>query len=339
MTMTGPTLWTIILNYRTAAMTLQAAEAALRAMAGIAGRLIIVDNASGDGSLEALQAGVKDRGWDRVRVVASPRNGGFGAGNNFGIQTGLRDGPAPDYVYILNPDAFPEPEAIRVLLDYLQAHPEAGFAGSNIHGPDGDWHCTIFRYPSIGSEFEGAAQTGPITRLLHRYVIPQPLPDGPRVVDWLAGASIMMRYETLREIGLFDETFFLYFEETDLCRRARLAGWPTVYLPGSRVTHIGSVSTGMKTWARKPGYWFDSRLHYFVKNHGPAYAAAATLARVAGGLIWHLRCGLQRRRVGGDRSFLRDLIGHDIRAAMAGVRPSARQSAARNTPQIQPGKP
>lgn len=336
--MAKPTLWTIILNYKTADMTLQAAQAALREMEGIAGQLIIVDNDSGDGSFEVLQAGVKDRGWDRVRVVASGHNGGFGAGNNFGIKTGLRNGPAPDYVYILNSDAFPEPGAIQVLLDYLQAHPKTGLAGSNIHGLDGDWHCTIFRYPSIRSEFEGAAQTGPITRLLHRHVVPQPLPDGPKVVDWLAGASIIMRYEVLEQIGLFDETFFLYFEETDLCRRAQLAGWQTVYLPDSRVTHIGSVSTGMKTWARKPSYWFESRLHYFVKSHGRAYAAAATAAHVAGGLIWWLRCKIQRKPVGSERYFLLDLIRHDIQAVVKGAQPSATESAARNTPQIQPAQ-
>ena len=330
MTMADPILWTIILNYKTADMTLQAAEAALREMTGIAGQIFIVDNDSRDGSFAVLTAGVRERGWERVRVVDAGRNGGFGAGNNFGIQAGLRDGPAPDYIYVLNSDAFPDPGAIRVLLDYLQAHADTGFAGSYIHGPDGDWHCTVFRYPSIGSEFEGAAQTGPVTRLLHRHVIPQPLPDGPKTVDWLAGASIMMRYDTLVQTGLFDETFFLYFEETDLCRRAKLAGWPTVYLPDSRVTHIGSVSTGMKGWTRKPGYWFDSRWHYFVKNHGRAYATAATAAHVAGGLIWRLRCAIQRKPRGGDRHFLRDLICHDLSAVVKG----AGSPTTRDTPRI-----
>ncbi|WP_411889434.1 glycosyltransferase family 2 protein [Yoonia sp. SDW83-1] len=336
--MADPTLWTIILNYKTPDMTLQSAEAALREMEGIDGQIIIVDNDSQDGSFEALEAGVKERGWDRVRVVQSGHNGGFGAGNNYGIQAGLRDGPPPDYVYILNSDAFPDDGAIRILLDYLQANPKTGFAGSNIHGPDGDWHCTIFRFPSIWSELEGAAKTGPITKLLRRHVIPQPLPDGPTVVDWAAGASMMMRYETLAEIGLFDETFFLYFEETDLCRRAKLAGWPMVYLPDSKVTHIGSVSTGMKTWARKPGYWFDSRLHYFVKNHGRVYAAAATVAHVAGGLVWRLRCLIQRKQFGGEARFLRDLMVHDIRAVVRSAKLNATDAAIQNTPLVHSGQ-
>ncbi|MEJ6404881.1 glycosyltransferase family 2 protein [Yoonia sp. 2307UL14-13] len=336
--MTNPTLWTIILNYKTPDMTLQSVDAALREMAGISGQIIVVDNDSQDGSFETLEKAVADKGWDRVRVVQSGHNGGFGAGNNFGIQAGLRDGPPPDYIYILNSDAFPDPGAIRILLDYLETHPKVGFAGSNIHGPDGDWHCTIFRYPSIQSELEGAARTGPITKLFKNHVIPQPLPDAPKEVDWLAGASIMMRYETLAEIGLFDETFFLYFEETDLCRRAKLAGWPTVYVPDSKVTHIGSASTGMKTWKRKPQYWFDSRLHYFVKNHGRAYAVAATLAHVTGGLIWRLRCLIQRKEIGDEAHFLRDLITHGLRAAIKRAKMSAAQSANKNTPVVQPGQ-
>ena len=253
--MPDPTLLTIVLNWRTPAMTLEAAEAALREMAGIAGGLIIVDNNSQDGSFETMAAAAEARGWTeggRVRVLQSGRNGGFGAGNNAGIRAGLARGAAPDYVYLLNSDAFPDPGAIRALLDHLEAHPEVGLAGSYIHGPDGEPHLTAFRFPSLWSEFEGAARTGPITRLLARHVVPLPIPERTVPVDWLAGASVMMRRRALDEIGLFDERFFLYFEETDLCRRARAAGWPTAYVRESEVTHIGSVSTGMKTWARTP---------------------------------------------------------------------------------------
>ena len=93
-------------------------------------------------------------------------NGGFGAGNNAGIRAGLADGARPDYVYILNSDAFPDPGAIRALLDHLQTHPDTGLAGSYIHGPDGAPHLTTFRFPSIASEFEGAARLGPVSRWL-----------------------------------------------------------------------------------------------------------------------------------------------------------------------------
>jgi GT2 family glycosyltransferase len=312
-----PRILTIILNYRTAAMTLEAAEAALREMDGLDGELLIVDNDSNDGSFEALQAGVTARGWP-VRVLQSGRNGGFGAGNNFGIRAGMSDGHAPDFYYILNSDAFPDRGAVRILHDYLVAHPTVGFAGSYIHGPEQDTHVTAFRFPSVASEFEGAIRFGPVTRLLADHVVPLPVPDQSGPVDWLAGASVMMRAGVLEAIGLFDETFFLYFEETDLCRRAAKAGWPTHYVVQSRVTHIGSVSTGMKAWDRVPEYWLDSRWHYFVKNHGRFYAVLATLAHLAGGSLYRLRALVQRRGLVDPPHFLRHLAAHDLKALLRG---------------------
>lgn len=306
----GPTVLTVLLNWRTAEMTLRAAESAERAMEGIAGGIVVVDNDSNDGSFERMSAALQDR--PRFRVVQSGRNGGFGAGNNVGIRLGLPGGVRPDYVYILNSDAFPAPDAIRLLLDYLESHPKVGIAGSYIYGSDGEPHVTCFRFPSVASEFEGAARSGPISRLLrHRAVaIGVPLATGP--VDWLAGASMMMREDVIRTVGGFDETFFLYFEETDLCRRAAEAGWPTHFVKESRVEHIGSVSTGMKTWKRVPGYWFDSRWHYFRKSGGTSRAVLATLAHVAGGLILRARRLVQPKIPGGPPHFLRDLVGHAL---------------------------
>lgn len=311
-------LLTVILNWRTPDMTLQSVESALAALEGIEGALVVVDNDSGDGSFEKLSAAVAARGWDRgpqqVRVLQSGRNGGFGAGNNFGIRAGLPDGSKPDYVYILNSDAFPAREAIRSLLDHLETHPATGFAGSYIHGPDGEPHRTAFRFPSIPGEFEAQVRFGPVSKLLRRWIVAQPLPTVTSRVDWLAGASMMMRQGVLDQIGLFDETFFLYYEETDLCRRAALAGWPTDYVVESRVAHIGSVSTGLKEWRRIPGFWLDSRLHYYVKNHGRAYAMAATLATLAGGALWRARLLIQRKDRGDPPYYLCDLVAHGLRA-------------------------
>lgn len=319
--MSHPTVLTVVLNYKTAEMTLRAVEAVKDAMDGLSGGIAIVDNDSQDGSFEMLSGEVASRDWDaegRVRVIKSPRNGGFGAGNNVGIRAGLADGSAPDYVYILNSDAFPAPDALRILLDHLEATPETGFAGSYIHGPDGDTHLTSFRFPSIASEFEGSIHFGPVSRLLRKYRVPIETPTETRTVDWLAGASMLMRQSVLDEIGLFDETFFLYFEETDLCLRARRAGHQTDYVPASKVAHIGSVSTGMKTWRRVPGYWFDSRWHYFSKNHGTLYAITATLAHVAGGALHRLRCLLTGRRPNDPPRFLWTLLLHDFRALFRG---------------------
>lgn len=302
----------IILNWRTPGMTLKAAKTVLHAMDSIEGGISIVDNNSGDGSFEQMQAAVAD--WPRVQVLQSGRNGGYGAGNNFGMRAGLPGGARADYVYILNSDAFPAPDAISALLTCLQTNPQVGFAGSLIHGEDGELHQTAFRFPSISSEFESAARTGPITRLLKNRMITLPQPQTAGRVDWLAGASVLMRQKTLDQIGLFDERFFLYFEETDLCRRAALAGWQTVYVPESRVAHIGSVSTGMKDWARVPQYWFDSRRYYFRKNHGRVYAGLATLAQLSGLTIHRIRRALAGRKCDTPPYFFRDLLAHSLGA-------------------------
>jgi GT2 family glycosyltransferase len=315
--MTQPTVLTVILNYRTPELTLRAADAALREMSGLPGEVLIVDNESGDGSLALMGKVAEDRGWtagNRCRVVGSGRNGGFGAGMNFGMSCGLSDGSVPDYYYLLNSDAFPDPGAIRTLRDFLMATPKAGMAGSLVHGPDGTAHNTAFRFPSALGEFEAAAHTGVISRLLAKSAVVLPLPAQTCRVDWTAGASLMVRRTMLDQIGGFDETFFLYFEETDLCRRAVRAGWETWYVRESTVVHIGSVSTGAQGWTRMPGYWFDSRLYYFTRNHGPAYAALATASWVAGGLIWKLRKLISGKPRRNAKYFMSDLILHALRA-------------------------
>jgi len=313
--MDKPTLLTVILNYKTADMTLQSLAAALMATREIVGEIIVVDNDSQDGSFEQISSTVTAKGWGakgRVRVIQSGCNGGFGAGNNVGIKAGLSNGDKPDYVYILNSDAFPNDNTVTELLAFLQSNPKAGFAGSYIHGQDGVPHQTAFRFPSVLGEFEGAIKFGPVSRFLKNHIVPLPLPEDTVQVDWLAGASLMMRQKVLDRIGLFDERFFLYFEETDLCRRALLAGWPTVYVRSSEIAHIGSVSTGMRNWQRMPQYWFDSRRYYFAKNHGAFYAKMATLAHLAGGTINYLRSLLKGKFPSGPKRFLRDLARHAL---------------------------
>lgn len=314
-----PSVLTIILNWRSAEMTLRSLAAARVAMAGLDGAITVVDNDSGDGSYEKIRDAVAalPSGGVPVRVIQSGHNGGFGAGNNVGIRAGLPGGARPDFVYLLNSDAFPAPDAIRVLHDHLVTHPATGFAGSYIHGTDGAPHRTAFRFPTVRGEFEQAIRLGPVSRLLRNHIIAQPIPERTTRVDWLAGASLMMRSDVLDRVGLFDEGFFLYFEETEQCHRAAQAGWPTDYVVESRVAHVGSASTGMKSWRRIPGYWLDSRWRYFSTVHGTAGAVAATLSALVGGALWRLRCALTRRDVIDPPFFMRDMARHHLRALVS----------------------
>ncbi len=307
-------LLAVLLNWRTPEMTMRACDALARALEGLDAEIVLVDNDSGDGSEAALVAHLKASDWPvPARVVQSGRNGGFAFGNNAGIRAGRLDGARPDYVYILNSDAFPDPDAVRALIAHMEDHPQDGFVGSQLWSEDQGVHVSAFRFPTIASEFEGTARTGVISRLLHRSQVPIMDRTTSRRVDWLAGASMLMRQDMLDDVGLLDDGFFLYFEETEHFFRARKAGWTATYLVESRVEHLGSVSTGMRAWAAVPEYWFDSRWRYFVLCHGRAYAAAATLARVAGLSVWGFR-----RLIGAPRldppGTLRRLLRHDARA-------------------------
>lgn len=309
-------LLTVILNYRTAEMTLDSARAAVAAHAKLDAqwRIEIVDNDSCDGSYERLCEGVEQAGWDRVEVVASGHNGGFGAGNNYAMRRALASGDPPDFIYLLNSDAFPTEDAITALVNYMQGHPAVGIAGSYIHGVEGEPHLTAFRFPSIESELLGSARLGLLHRLMPEREVPiQPMPSRSGRVDWLAGASMMLRREALDAIGLFDETFFLYFEETDLCRRAALAGWPTHYVVESRVSHVGHGSTGLNQGRKPmPRYWFDSRRHYFRKNHGRAYSWVVNALSVAGLASFKARASVQQKQDDDPVNYLRDFIRYNF---------------------------
>jgi GT2 family glycosyltransferase len=310
----------IVLNFRTPDLTLKASQSALDSLRSCADPwvLLIVDNHSADGSEAILRAHVVDRqqngatGWDRVTVLQSGFNGGFGAGNNHGIRHALETYPELRYVHVLNSDAFPQDGAISTLVDFLDGHEQHAFVGSYIYGTDGEPHVTAFRFPTALSEFEGSVHLGPVTRLLQRFRVPLGIPESSLDVDWTAGASLLMRIEALREIGLFDETFFLYFEETDLCLRARRAGWRTHYLLESSVAHIGSATTGMKSWDQIPSYWYDSRKHYFKKNHGVLYFGLATACHLMGGSLHKLRCWVQQRRSKNPAGGLWALMRHAL---------------------------
>ncbi len=308
---------TIIVNYKTPDLTIRSYRSALEQLRD--GVIMIVDNESGDGSFEKIAQAVETDGVvDRVQVLASGHNGGFGYGNNFAIRRGLASEPPFDYFYLLNSDAFPEEGAIDLLIDLLEKRPEAGIAGSYIHGVDGTPHETAFRFPTVAGELEGTLRLGVVTRLLKDYVVPLGLPKQVTQVDWLAGCSMMIRRRVLEEVGLFDETFFLYYEETDLCMRARRHGWLTYYVPDSHVAHVGSASTGFQDYTRRtPTYWFDSREHYFRKNYGNRYLWAANAMWLVGQSMWTVRRRIQNKPAANGPRVIEDFVRHMVRRTPA----------------------
>ena len=308
-------LLVVIINYRTPDLTLASVGAVLDGLAGLPGsRVVVIENGSEDGSLERIVETVERERWDdRVSVVASPRNGGFAYGVNLGARPALESDDPPDYVLLINSDATPAPDAIDILTRFMDEHPEVGIAGSYIHGPDGETHYTAFRFPSLAGQFEQTAGVGLVSRVLARWVVSGPVPSEASAVDWLAGASMMIRRQVFETIGMFDENYFLYFEETDFCRRAARAGWPTWYVPESRVEHIGCASTGWKDFSRpRPAFWFHGRRYYFFKNHGRLYLWAANLLWVVGSLIGRVWARLRGKQYPAPRRFFPDFLRYNF---------------------------
>ncbi|HEY5285348.1 MAG TPA: glycosyltransferase family 2 protein [Polyangia bacterium] len=301
----------IVVNYRTPELTVQvvnALRAEMRALEPFC--IYLVDNASGDKSIPFFkEAAERDHWQGEVELIEAPRNGGFGYGINQAVRRALALEAPPDYFYILNSDAFADPGSLPRLVAFLDSHPDAGLAGSHIRGTDGSTQVSRFRFPSVWSEIETSASVGLLTRLLRNYVVSQPVPTSDCEVDWISGTSMLVRRTTFEKSGLFDEGYFLYFEEIDFCHSARKAGFKSYFVADAPITHIGAVSTGMVDETRRmPTYWFDSRYRYFRKHHGAAYATACDVARAVGLVIWHTKERALGRPGRGRPRMLRDFV-------------------------------
>jgi GT2 family glycosyltransferase len=304
----------VIVTYKCAALTLAslASVDAERSTAGIRIRVIVVDNASGD--TKQLAEAIEANNWSSwVTLLAAPRNGGFAYGNNLGIQRAYAGG-APTYVYLLNPDAQVRSGAIASLARFLEAHPDVGIAGSSFETLDGsDWPFA-FRFPGLMSELLQGMEIGALMRLFDRWVVARPMSRVAQPTDWVSGASMMIRPSVLARIGGMDENYFLYFEETDFCFRAKRAGFPTWYVPDSRVMHIMGQTTGITEISvgprRLPDYWFESRRRYFAATYGLSKAIAIDVVALIANTVGLIkRIALRRRRV---PHFVRDLIKHSV---------------------------
>jgi len=306
----------VIVNYRTAEMTAHAVTALLAELAKVSTPLIwVVDNDSGDGSLERLRQAAEAEGWgERVVLLAASHNGGYGYGINVAVMQGLRLPDPPEYFYVLNSDAFADPGSLSAMVAFADDHPEAGLVGGRIHGPDGTYQASVFRFPSVLSELNLQAQLGLLTSLMPEQIVALPEPTQATECDWISGTSLLIRRAVFEQVGLFDEGFFLYFEEVDFCRRAGRVGWRSYCVPGAGVTHIGSVSTGMADDTRRmPGYWFDSRHRYFIKHHGRLYTALCDASWLAGFALRRVKLAALGRPHRTRPAMLRDFVGSSVR--------------------------
>ncbi len=308
----------VVLNYRTPELTIACLHSLVNEVEALPGtQVTVVDNDSADGSVEQISAAIATENWDWVTFLPQDRNGGYAFGNNVAIRPALAADSPPDYILLLNPATVVRPGALQALVDFMDKTPEAGIAGSRLEEPDGTPQCSAFRFPNVWSELDSGLRLGLVTQLLAQQIVPiLPVTELIQQVDWVAGASMIVRRQVFETAGLMDEKYFLYFEEVDFCVAAKNAGWSCWYVPESRVVHYVGQSSGVTDTKRKPKrrptYWFNSRRRFFVKNYGWSYAVVTEIAWASGFALWRMRQLIQQKPDDDPPNMLGDFILNSV---------------------------
>ncbi|NEX15352.1 MAG: glycosyltransferase family 2 protein [Halochromatium sp.] len=226
----------IIVSFNTRDLLRDCLQTLLRHQGGLRLQTIVVDNASEDGSAEMVAAE-----FPEVLLIRSPVNLGFGRANNRGFEQARGR-----YVVLLNSDAFIDEDTLQHSVARMDAEPDVGLASGRLVGREGEWQPSARMFPSLLNEFltlSGLSARWPKSRFFGRVDRTWADPLAPADVDWVPGAYSIIRASVLEQIGHFDERFFLYFEEVDLCRRIKAAGYRIAYWPEIQVVHIGGESS------------------------------------------------------------------------------------------------
>jgi hypothetical protein len=235
--------------------------------------MIVVDNASSDGSCEMIR-----REFPEVRLFSNQSNVGFAKGNNQGLQEARGR-----FILLLNPDTKLFPSSLRIMVEFLDSHPDVGAVGPLLQNPDGSLQPSCNPAPTLFRE---------IWRLFHLDKL-YPLASyrqsawdrhTPRQVDVLQGAYLMVRRAALDDVGELDAAYFMYSEEVDLCYRLRKAGWGLVWVPEAKVVHYGGQST-RQVKSRMFEHLYQSKIIYFRINHGHLAAGIYKVILFGAGLF------------------------------------------------------
>ena len=273
-----PSLDAVIVNWNTRQPLLSGLDTLiLRTPNSPVETVVVVDNASTDGSVQAVRARHAS-----VHVIANSTNPGYGAAINQGIAA-----TTSRFVWVANADVVTSPDTLAVLADFLEAHPTAALVAPRLRHPDGTVQLSWGREPHLGTEF--------LQRWWWRRLEAEP--GQPRLtrqaatarrVDWVLGAAMLIRRTAFDALKGFDPSYFMYFEEVDLCSRARRAGWDIWYVPTADAVHAGRASTGQIPHDMAVAYR-RSQLKYYRQFHGPL---------AAGLLGWYLRAKLSKTQEG-----------------------------------------
>ena len=220
--------------------------------------IVVLDNASSDGSVQMLE-----KEFPEVRLLVSEQNLGFSKGHNLAARAARGK-----YLFILNPDTEVIPPALESLVDYAEQHPEVAILGPKILNPDGSLQYSCRRFPNPTAALFRNTPLGklfPNNPYTRDYLMTDWDHNSIREVDWVSGAALFIRRVVYEQLGGFDERFFMYCEDTDLCYRAWQAGYRVIYYPEPKIVHAIGRSTDLV--ANKMIITFHKSMYLFYKKH------------------------------------------------------------------------
>jgi GT2 family glycosyltransferase len=263
----GIDLSIVIVSWNTRDVLLPAVASVFREVKEVSYEVLVVDNGSKDGSADAVEAE-----FPGANVIRIPRNLGFAGGNNVALRRAQGR-----YAVLLNSDTITRAGAFERMVRYMDEHPEVGACGPQLLKPDGSKQNCFHNFPSLATEL--------VNLSLLKILFPRKYPSKretytePIEVDAVLGACMMVRREVIEKVGLMDERFFLFLEETDWCVRIREAGWKVVHIPDARITHLSGESSKKKRPAQTWIEYYRSLYRFFAKNRGKGQKAIVVAFR------------------------------------------------------------
>nr|WP_154894976.1 glycosyltransferase family 2 protein [Paenibacillus xylanexedens] len=255
----------IIVNYNTRQLTLDCLASVYKSITSYQYELIVVDNASHDGTVEAIRDA-----YPEVRLIANRDNTGFAVANNQGME--IAKGR---YILLLNSDTVVQKDTLDIMIGFMDSHPELGASGCKVILPDGSLDKACKRgFPTPSASFYyafGISRMFPDRPQFNQYQLGHLSPDDEYPVDCLVGAFMLVRRETIDQVGGLDETFFMYGEDIDWCYRIKEAGWGIYYYPRTYIVHYKGASARRKPmkiiYEFHRAMWVFHRKHY-AKRYG-----------------------------------------------------------------------
>jgi GT2 family glycosyltransferase len=280
----------VIVSFNTCALLARCLRTLMRELEGISAEVFVVDNASSDGSPEMVESQ-----FPSVQLIRSSVNRGFGAANNLALRRA-----SGRYAILLNSDAFPEPNSLRRAIEHMDADGEVALGGARLIGQDGAWQPSGRLFPSLLNDFltlSGLSARFPYSSFFGRADRTWADITRSAEVDWVPGAFSIIRRSVLDRVGLFDEDFFFYYEEVDLCVRLKRHGYRVWYYADVVVVHLGGESSKKVTsqqfsesGAQLAAWRMRSAFLYYRKHHGTLARAAKELER-----LWYFARVLKNR--------------------------------------------